>query len=91
MAAFARIGQQIFVTARLATHPCKAKMQIPALKVAIDHIGDIGAPESVARCITILPEHLQLLKVILHTAIIAAGLRISGPVDADIVMSGGQI
>jgi hypothetical protein len=68
----------------MAFHPRKAKMQIAALQVAIDHIGDIGPLEPVARCIAILPEHLQLFNVILHTAIITAILRISGLVNAGI-------
>ena len=76
------------MTALLATHPRKAKMQIAALKVAIDHIGDIRPPETVARCIALLPVHLQLLKMILYAAIIAAGRRIFWPVDADIILLG---
>jgi hypothetical protein len=35
------------VAALLALHARKAKMQIATLQVAIDHICDIGAPESV--------------------------------------------
>jgi hypothetical protein len=77
------------MAAPLATHPRKAKMQIAALQVAIDHIGDIGAPETVARCIAILPEHLQLLKMILYAAKIAAFPGISGPVNANVLMLGG--
>lgn len=72
------------MTTRLALYPCKAEMQVAALQVTIDYIGDIGPPETLAWCITILPEHLQLLKVVLFAAKIAADLRISGPVDADI-------
>jgi hypothetical protein len=36
--AFARIGQQIFVSAILATHPRKANVHIAALQVAIDSL-----------------------------------------------------
>ena len=87
--AFATIGQQIFVTAVLTAHPSKTEIQMAALQAAIDHIGDIGPPEIVARCIAFLPVDFQLLKMILCAAIIAAGLRVSGPVDADIEMQGG--
>jgi hypothetical protein len=62
--ALARIGQQIFVTAILALHPREADMQIAALQVAIDDVSDKGPPESKALYIAILPEHLQLLKMI---------------------------
>jgi len=64
-------------------------MQITALQVAKDHIGNIGPPEPAARCIAVLPVHLQLLKMLLHAAIIADSLRISELVDADIEMMGG--
>ena len=66
-------------------------MQIAALKVAIDHIDDIGPPETVAGCITVLPEHFQLLKVVLHAAEMATCPGISGLIDADIKMLGGGI
>jgi len=72
----------------LALDSCKANMQIAALQVAIDHIGDIGPPEPAACSIAVLPVHLQLFKVVLHTAKITAGLGISGLVDADIIMLG---
>ena len=36
------------MTALLAPHPRKAKMQIATFQVAIDHIGDTGPPETVA-------------------------------------------
>jgi hypothetical protein len=64
-------------------------MQNAALKVSIDHIGDIGPPETVARFIAVLPVHLQLFKMILYAAIITAGFRISGLVDAYIIMLEG--
>ena len=85
------LGRQVFVTTILATHPRKTKMQIAALQIPIDYIGDIGPPETIARRIEILPLHLQLFKVILNAAKIAAGLRISGLVDADIEMLGGRL
>jgi hypothetical protein len=75
--------------ALLALYPRKAEIQIAALKVSIDHIGYAGPPEIIAWRITILPVHLQLFKMILYTAIITAGFRISGLVDADIIMLGG--
>jgi hypothetical protein len=65
-------------------------MQIAALQVAIDDVGDKGPPKAIALCIAVLPLHLQLLKVILHTAIITARLGISGAVYADIIMSVGK-
>ncbi len=86
---FAKIGQQVFVTTILALHPRKAEMQITALQIAIDDIGDIGSPETIALCVTVLPVHLQLLKVILYAAKIAAGLKISGPANASVLMVEG--
>ncbi len=74
-----------------ASHPRKAEMQVAALQVTIDHLGHIGPPEAIARCVAVLPEHFQLLKVVLHAAKIAAGLRISGLVDANIDMLGCKI
>jgi hypothetical protein len=64
-------------------------MQITALQVAINHIADIGVPKPIARRITVLPVHLQLLKVILYAAKIAACLGISGPLNANVLMLGG--
>ncbi len=76
------------MAALVAPHTRKAEMQIAALQVPIDHIGYIGSPETVARRIAVVPEHFQLFKVVLHTAEIAAGLRISGLVNANIEMLG---
>jgi hypothetical protein len=85
VAAFARKGEQMFVTAIMALHLRKTKKQIATLKVSIDHVGDIGPPpENVARCVAVLPVHFQLLKMILNAAIITTDLSISGPLDADI-------
>jgi hypothetical protein len=88
---FARKGRKILVIAILAPHPLKAKMRIATLLVPIDCVGDIGSPESEALCIAIPPVHLQLLKIFLHTAKIVTILDISGLVNANVVMLGGQI
>jgi hypothetical protein len=69
----------------LAFHPRKAEMQVLSLQVAIDHIGDIGPSETIARSIAILPMLFQLLKVFLNTAIIAAGPGISWSINTDII------
>ena len=79
------------MTAVLAFNPRKAEMQISALQVSIDHLGDNGPPKSIALCVAILPVYLQLLKVVLHTAIITACLRISRSVNVDVVLLGAKL
>jgi len=47
VAALARKCQQIFMAAVFTFHTCKAVVQITAIEIAIDHLLDVGPPESV--------------------------------------------
>jgi hypothetical protein len=47
MAALTGKGQQVFMAAIFTLHAGKAVMQISAIKIAINHLLDIGPPESV--------------------------------------------
>jgi len=46
-ATLAKEGQQIFMTAIFTLHAGKAVVQIAAIEIEIDHLLDIGPPESV--------------------------------------------
>jgi hypothetical protein len=54
--------------------------------VNVQRSGTRWPSETIVRCIAVLPEHLQLLKVVLHSAKIAACPGISWPINADIIM-----
>ena len=47
MTALAGKGQQIFMAAIFAFHTGKAVVQIAAIEIAVDHLLEIGPPESV--------------------------------------------
>jgi hypothetical protein len=78
VAALTRKGEQVFVAAFLAPHPCKTKMQIAAIQIPIDDIGHIGPPEAITGCIAVLPTHFQLFKVVFYAAVII------GPFERDL-------
>ena len=46
-ATLAREGQEIFMAAVFAFHTGKTVVQIPAIEITMDHLLDIGPPESV--------------------------------------------
>ena len=47
MPSFTRKGQQIFVAAVFTFHAGKAVVEIAAIEITIDHLRDIGSPESI--------------------------------------------
>ena len=78
-------GYKIFIAAIFAFHAGKSVVQIAEIEITIDHLLDIGPPES------ILPREMFIIdmdkgfKIILYTAVIIRILRAAGPVFA-----GGQ-
>ena len=57
------------MTAIPAAHPRKAVVQVAAVKVAIDHLPDIGSEKPVPA--------LEALKMILHALVVRGVLRLS--------------
>jgi hypothetical protein len=78
VAALAGKSQQVFVAAVFAFDTGKAVAQIAAIKITIDHLFDIGPPE------TVLPGEVFVVglnegfKIILHAVVIIRILRLSG-------------
>jgi len=70
MATLAGKGQQIFMTAVFAFHACKAVVQIAAIEIAIDHLLDIGSPESVLPGKMLIIDPDEGLKIVLHAPVI---------------------
>jgi hypothetical protein len=56
-------------------------VQIAAVEIAIDHLLDIGPPESVLPGEMLVIDPDEGLKIVLHTAIIIGCLRILGPIN----------
>jgi len=69
MAALARKCQQIFMTAVFAFHAGKAVVQIAAIEIAIDHLLDIGPPESVLPGKMLIIDPDEGLKIVLHAPV----------------------
>ena len=70
MPALARKCQQILVAAIFAFHAGKAVVQIAAIEITIDHLLDIGPPESVLPGEMLVIDPDKGFKVVLHTAVI---------------------
>jgi hypothetical protein len=65
----------------IAFNTGESTVQISAIKVAHDHIHDIGSPEPVTLLIAIIPEHFQLFKMCLGTLEIITGAGVSIPLQ----------
>jgi hypothetical protein len=65
----------------LTFDPGKPAVQIPALKISINHVHHIRPPEPVDPLIAIFPNHFQLFKMTFHTTIIVACLWVSWMID----------
>jgi hypothetical protein len=81
VAALAGKCQQILVAAILAFHAGKAVVQITAIKVAVDHLLDIGPPESVLPGEIFVIDPDKGFKIILYAAVVIRILRISWTIN----------
>ena len=81
MAALARKCQQIFMAAIIAFHAGKPVAQITAVEITIDHLLDIGPPESVlpGEILVIYPD--KGFNIILYAAVVIRRLRISWTIN----------
>jgi hypothetical protein len=69
-AALAEERQEIFVAAILAFNTGKAVVQIAAIEITIDHLLDIGPPESVLPGEMLIIDPNKGLKIVLYAAVI---------------------
>ena len=83
--AFAGKSQEILVTAIFTTHPGKSHMEVTEIQIFIDYCHDVGAPETQARWIHIVPYPFQLFKVIFNAFVICACFRIALLVNIKII------
>ena len=81
MPSFTRKGQQIFVAAVFTFHAGKPVVQITAIEITVDHLLDIGPPESVLPGEMLVIDPDKGLKIVLNTAVIIRILRAAGPVN----------
>jgi len=81
MATLTGEGQEIFMATILAFHTGKAVVQIAAVEITIDHLLDIGSPESVLPGEMIVIDPDKGLKIVLHTAVVIRRLRISWTIN----------
>jgi hypothetical protein len=63
-------SKQVFVTAIFAFHAGKAVAQIAAVEIPIDHLLDIGPPETVLPGKILLIDPDKGFKVVFHAAVI---------------------
>ena len=66
MPALARKRQEIFMPAIATSYPGKTQMQIPAVQISVNHVPDIGPEKSILILVSIIPNHFQFFKMILH-------------------------
>jgi hypothetical protein len=81
VAALAGKGQQVFMAAVSTFHPGKTVVQIAAVEIAIDHLLDVGPPESVLPRKTLLIDLNKDLEAVFNAAVIIRILRASGAID----------
>ena len=55
-------------------------MQISALQIAQDNVHHIGAPEAVPALIAVIPNHFQLLEMVLRATVIIVVSGVAGAV-----------
>jgi len=70
MTALARKCQQIFVAAVFTFHAGKAVVQITAIKITMDHLLDIGPPESVLPGEMLVIDPDKGFKIVLYAAVV---------------------
>jgi hypothetical protein len=63
------------MAAMVASHPGESAMQVAAIQIPVDHIGDVRPPEAVSGRIKIVPGSFQLFEMIFHALIICALFR----------------
>jgi hypothetical protein len=81
MTPFAGEGQKILMAAIFAFHTGKAVVQIAAIEIAIDHLLDIGPPESVLPGEMLVIDPDKGFKIVLYTAVVIRRLRISWTIN----------
>lgn len=59
------------------SHPGKPQMQIPAIQIPVNHVPDIRPEKPVLVLIAVLPDHLQVFKMILHALEVRRLLRMA--------------
>jgi hypothetical protein len=77
MPALAGKRQQVFMAAIRTSHPGKSQVQVPAVQIPVNHVPDIGPEKPVLVLIVVIPDHLQVFKMILHALKIRRLLRIA--------------
>jgi hypothetical protein len=83
MTALAGKSQQMFMAAVLAFDAGKAVMRVAAIKITIDHLFDIGPPESVLPGEMIVIDPDKGLEIILDAAVIIRPMRVSWAINSD--------
>ena len=63
-----------------ASHAGKAKVQIPAIHITVNHLPDIRPEKPVLALIAFFPDHFQIFEVILDALKVAGVLGVSGRV-----------
>ena len=69
--------QKIFMAAIQAPHPGKSQAQVPAVQIPVNHVPDIRSEKSILTLIAIIPDHLQVFKMILHALEVRRLMRIA--------------
>jgi hypothetical protein len=64
-----------------ALHPGKAVVQVATFQVAVNHLLEVGPPESVRPFEPLLVDLNKGLKMVLHTPVIIRRLRVPGTVN----------
>ncbi len=77
MPAFTGKRQKVFMAAIATSHPGKSQVQVPAVQIPVNHVPDIGPEKPVLVLIAVIPDHLQVFKMILHALEVSRFLRIA--------------
>ncbi len=81
MAALAGEGQKIFMVAIPALHPGKAMMQVSAFQVTVYDLLEVGPPESVPPCESLVVDLKKGFEMVFHAPVIIGRLEIPGAVN----------
>jgi hypothetical protein len=82
VAALVRNCQEVFMAAVLTFHTGKAVVQITATEMSVDHLLDIGPPESVLPGEMIVTYPDKGFKIVLYTAVVIRRLRAPGATNS---------
>ena len=74
------MGQDIFMTAVFAFYAGKAVVRVAAVQIPVDHLLDIGPPESVLPRETVVIFLHKGFKIILDAVVIILILQVAWPV-----------